>query len=121
VTAASSDQAPERLSLWRLIAGLGVIAILVAALCIAGSVYLRNIRLDRYMRSLAADPATVSLSDAAIARRILDRAHALDLPVETHDVTVKRTGGQPYIQIGKYSAETSIGRIDLRLPAASSR
>ncbi|HVV46021.1 MAG TPA: hypothetical protein VHC72_12490 [Bryobacteraceae bacterium] len=104
-----------------MIAGFGVIAVFVLALCVAASVYLENYRLDRYMRSLAADPAAVSLSDAEITGRILDRAHSLGLPVQMTDVTVTRAHGQVQIRIGKYTTETSIGRIDLRLPAASSR
>lgn len=120
MTAALSEKTPARLPLWRLIAGFGVIAVFVLALFVAGSVYLENFRLDGYMRSLAANPASVSLSDAEIAGRILDRAHSLDLPVQTTDVTVTRTYRQVQIHISKYTAETSIGRMDLRLPAASS-
>jgi hypothetical protein len=121
VTASLPEESPARLPFWRLAAGFGVIAIFVLALCVAASVYLENYRLDRYMRSLAADPASVSLSDGEITGRILDRAHSLGLPVRTTDVTVTRTGGQVQIHIGKYTTETAIGRIDLRLPAASSR
>jgi hypothetical protein len=103
-----------------LIAGFGVIAIFALALFVAGAVYLENFRLDSYMRSLAGNPAGVSLSDAEIAVRILDRAHSLGLPVQASDVTVTRPHGQLRIHIDKYTTETSIGRMDLRLPAASS-
>lgn len=104
-----------------MIAGFGVIAILVLALFVAGSVYLENFRLDRYMRSLAVDPASVTLSEAEITSRILDRAHSLGLPLHASDVTVTRANGRPHIHIDKYTTETVIGRMDLRLPAASSR
>ena len=120
MTAALPEESPARLPLWRLIAGFGVIAVFVLALFVAGSVYFENFRLDGYMRSLAADPASVSLSDAEITRRILDRAHSLRLPVRATDVTVTRTHAQVQIHIGKYTTETPIGRMDLRLPAASS-
>jgi hypothetical protein len=120
VTAALPEETPRRLPLWRLIAGFGVIALFALALIVAGSVYLENFRLDGYMRSLAADPASVSLSDAEIAGRILDRAHSLGLPLRAGDVTVMRSAGRTHIHIGKYRAETSIGRMDLRIPAASS-
>lgn len=120
MTAALPEETPARLPLWRLIAGLGVIAVFVLALFVAGSVYLENFRLDGYMRSLAANPASVSLSDAEIAGRILDRAHSLGLPVQATDVTVTRAYGHVRIHIGKYTTETSLGRMDLRLPAASS-
>jgi hypothetical protein len=120
VTASLPEESPARLPLWRLIAGFGVIAIFVLALFIAGSVYLENYRLDRYMRTLAADPASVSLSDGEITARILGRAQSLGLPVRRSDVTVTRTHGEVHIRIGKYTSETAIGRMDLRLPAASS-
>ncbi len=120
MTAAVPEETPARLPLWRLIAGFGVIAVFILALIVAGTVYLENFRLDGYMRSLAADPASVSLSDAEIAGRILEHAHSLGLPVQATDVTVARTHGKVQIHIGKYTAETSIGRMDLRLPAASS-
>ena len=64
---------------------------------------------------------SVSLSDSEIAGRILERAHALGLPVHATDMTVTRTGRQLHIHIAKYTTETSIGRMDLRLPAASSQ
>ena len=86
MTAALPEKTPARLPLWRLIAGFGVIAVFVLALFVAGSVYLENFRLDGYMRSLAANPASVSLSDAEIAGRILNRAHSLGLPVRMTDV-----------------------------------
>lgn len=121
MTAALPESSSESLPLWRLIAGLGVIAIFVIALIVAGSVYLENYRLDGYMRSVAADPASVALSDSEIVTRILDRAHALGLPLQATDVTITRANGQPHIHIAKYTAETAIGRMDLRLPAASSR
>lgn len=121
MTAALPDETPARLPLWRLIAGFGVIAILLLALFVAGSVYLENFRLDRYMRTLAADPASVSLSEADITGRILERAHSLGLPLHATDVTVTRSKGQPRIHLDRYTTETAIGRMDLRLPAASSR
>ena len=121
MTASLPEENPARLPLWRLVAGFGVIAIFVLALVVAGSVYLENYRLDGYMRSLAADPANVSLSDAEITGRILEHAHSLGLPVQATDVTVTRTSGQVHIHIGKYTTETAIGRMDLRLPAASSQ
>ncbi|HXE62299.1 MAG TPA: hypothetical protein VN519_02105 [Bryobacteraceae bacterium] len=121
MTAARAEEIPAHLPLWRMIAGFGVIAILVLALFVAGSVYLENFRLDRYMRSLAVDPASVTLSEAEITSRILDRAHSLGLPLHASDVTVTRANGRPHIHIDKYTTETVIGRMDLRLPAASSR
>jgi hypothetical protein len=120
VTAALPEETTAPLPLWRVIAGFGVIAIFLLALFVAGSVYLENFRLDGYMRSLAANAASASLSDAEIAGRILDRAHSLGLPVHATDVTVTRPHGQVKIHIDKYTTETSIGRMDLRLPAASS-
>lgn len=121
MTAAPADSDSTPLPLWRLIAGFGVIAIMLALLAAAGSVYLKNLRLDRYMRELAADPASLSLSDSFLTGRILERAKEFDLPLKTTDIAVVRVNGRPHIQISKYMVETSVVRMDLRMPAASSR
>ncbi len=112
---------PQRLPLWRAIAGFGVLAILCALLISAGFIYLDNYRLDRYMRDLASRPASVDLSDATLNRNILDRAQQLGLPVHATDIAIARDGGKLHITIAKYTVQTSLVRMDLRLPSANSR
>ena len=117
--AVASD--PPRLPVWRLITGFGVLGILIALLVIAGLVYLDNFRLDRYMRTLAAQPSSIAVSDAALSDNILARARQLDLPVHASDITVTRTAGRPHIRIARYTVQTDLVRLDLRLSEASSR
>ena len=110
-----------RLPVWRFIAGLAVLGSLVAVLVLAGLVYVDNFLLDRYMRALAAQPASATLSDAALSGSILARAKQLDLPVRAGDIRITRTDGRPHIRIAKYQVETNLGRLDLSLPEAASR
>lgn len=102
-------------------AGLGVLGILVLLLVLAGQVYIDNFRLDRYMNALAARPASAELSDTALRNSILERARQLDLSVQPSDVSVTRTDGRPHIRIARYSVQTYLVRMDLRLSEAVSR
>jgi hypothetical protein len=122
VTSSLSDGvSAEKLPLWRLIAGFAVLGTLVALLVTAALVYLDNYRLDSYMRSVAAAPASAPLSDGEITGDILDRAKQLGLSVQSSDVQITRPDGRPHIRIAKYSVQTQIVKMDLRLPEASSR
>jgi hypothetical protein len=95
-----------------------VLGILITLLMTAAVVYVDNFLLDKYMRTLAEQPG---LTDAALSDRILRRARQLNLPVAANDVTVTRAEGRPHVRIGKYSVQTYLGRMDLRLPEAASR
>jgi hypothetical protein len=120
VTASFSAE-QRKLPLWRVIAGFGLLGILVALLVVAGLVYLDNFRLDRYMRGLAEQPESAGLSDAALSDRLVARARDLGLPVQAGDISIIRTDGRPRIRIARYGVETPVGHMDLRLPEASSR
>jgi len=117
----NSQVAAAKLPLWRVVSGIGVLGILASLLVMAGSVYADNFVLDRYMRNLAAAPSSVAASDAELTRLIVQEAEGLGLAVHTSDVTVTREGGKPRIRIAKYSVQTKLVRMDLRLPEASSR
>jgi len=119
-----ADRTPadrQKLPLWRVIAGFGLLGILVALLVVAGLVYLDNFRLDRYMRGLAEQPESAGLSDAALSDRLVVHARELGLPVQSGDISITRTDGRPHIRIARYGVETPVGHMDLRLPEASSR
>lgn len=116
----ASVSTPEKLPLWRAIAGFGALGILVTLLVVAGLAYLDNYRLDGYMRTVAADPASGGAADDALRARILDRAAQLGLPVRSSDVKVTRDGGRLRIRIEKYGLQTPVVRMDLRMPAAES-
>jgi hypothetical protein len=123
VTASLSGSPSEtaKLPLWRLIAGIAVLAALAGLLVTAGLVYVDNFLLDRYMRALAQQPASIAQSDAALTSRILDRAKELDLPVHASDIGITRPDGRPHIRIARYGVQTYLGRMDLRISEASSR
>lgn len=110
-----------KLPLWRLVAGFGLLGILIALLVVAGLVYLDNFLLDRYMRRLAEQPESAGLSDAALSDRLLARARSLDLPVQPGDISITRTGGTPHIRIARYRVETPVAHMDLSLSEARSR
>jgi hypothetical protein len=117
----ADGSARQKLPLWRVIAGFGLLGVLVALLVIAGLVYLDNFRLDRYMRALAEQPESVGLSDSALSDRLVVRARDLGLPVTADDISITRADGRPHIRIARYGVETPVGHMDLRLPEASSR
>jgi hypothetical protein len=122
VTASSELQSDQtRLPVWRAVAGIAVLGTLVFLLVVAGLVYVDNFRLDRYMHTLAEQPASRTISDAALASSILQRAGELHLPLSAADIAITRTNGHPHIQIGKYTVQTPLLRLDLRLPGSSSR
>jgi hypothetical protein len=121
MTATLPASAPRRLPLWRLVTGLLVLGTLFALLLVAVLVYVDNFRLDRYMRALVAQPASAGLSDTALTDNVLVRAAQLGLPVRAADVEISREGGRPVMKIAKYSVQTKLLRLDLRLPEASSR
>ena len=123
MTASLPDSGPEavRLPVWRLVTGIAVLGILVALLVMAAVVYVDNFLLDRYMRALAEQPASIALTDGDLKDRILSRARELDLPVRARDIGVTRVNGSPHIRIAGYAVQTYVGRMDLRLPAAESR
>ena len=119
--AADLPSDPRKLPWWRVIAGFGLLGILVALLVIAGRVYLDNFRLDRYMRAVAAAPESVGRSDSFLSGEVVGYAQGLGLPVRRSDVSVTRTDGRPHIRIARYRVETPVGHMDLRLPEASSK
>ncbi len=123
MTAAFSDpeQNEAKLPLWRLISGLAVLATLVLLVVLAGQVYIDNFRLDRYIKDLAAQPASANLSDSVILNDILERAKQLDLPIQRSGISVTRFDGKPHIRIDRYGVQTYLVRMDLRLPEAASR
>ena len=93
----------------------------MALLVVASLVYLDNFRLDRYMQTLAEQPESVGLSDAALSYRLVVRARELGLPVQSGDISITRTDGRLRIRIARFGVETPVGHMDLRLPEASSR
>ncbi len=120
MTAPVAEAAP-RLPLWRLLGGIAILGTLLTLLVIAGFAYMDNFRLDRYMRDLAAGSDSTALSDTALTNAILRKADELSLPVHASDIEVTRPGGRVHIRIAKYTLQTEVVKLDLRLPEAVSR
>ena len=119
MTASPAEAA--KLPVWRLISGLGVLAVLAGSLILASLVYLQNFRLDSYMRALAEQANSAQTSDSALTAGILAQAKQLDLPLHPYDIQITRANGRPHIRIEKYTVQTAFGKLDLRMPAAASR
>lgn len=107
------------LPLWRAVGGFAVLGTLVSLLLLAASVYVENFRLDRYARSLAHERSSATISDAALTTSVLQRAKELDLPLPPGDISITRVDGQVQIRIAKYTIQTPVLRMDLRVPGSS--
>lgn len=76
--------------LLRPIAGVAVLLIMAALGVILIPPYVENFKLQRFVNELIDDPATASLPPEVIRERIVTRAAALGVPVESRDVEVKQ-------------------------------
>jgi hypothetical protein len=93
------DAPPPTLPLWRLIAGIAVLACFLGVLAALAPVYIDNLWLGRYVRSLAAAPNAVTTPDEILRSEVLQRAAQLNLPVQPGDVLIARRGGKLQLQI----------------------
>jgi hypothetical protein len=121
--AVPADSAPLRLPLWRLIAAILVLAGMAGVLLALAPVYLEDLQLLRYVRSLAHSANAASLSDDALRSAVLTRARQLDLPVESGDIRISHTDGKLQLEM-KYAVQMDfpLYQVDLHFhPAASSR
>jgi len=107
----------ERLPLWRLITGFGILLGFAAVIVFLAPVYIDNYRLRGYMRDLA---ASSSESDDQFRTDVLARAHQLDLPLVGSDVVVTRPNGRAHLET-KYKVKMDLGiyPVDLHLGASS--
>ena len=110
----------ERLAVWRLIAGLGILAGFIAVIAFLAPVYIDNYRLGRYMGDLASDSSAVSETDDQLRTEVVDRAHRLDLPLRGADVQVTHPNGRPHLETRyKVKMDLAIYPVDLHMSAAS--
>lgn len=91
----------DKLPLWRLIAGVLVLAAMAGVLLALAPVYFENLQLGRYLRTAVADRDT---SDQAIQTGILARAKQLGLPVQPDEIKISHPGGKREVQI-RYAVE----------------
>jgi Domain of unknown function (DUF4845) len=107
-----------KLPLWRLIAGLAVLALFAAVLIALAPVYIENYRLARYVHSLAAAPASQTTPDESLRAQVIAEAHQLDLPVAPGDVHISHSGGRVQLQAAyRVQMNLSLYRVDLHMSA----
>jgi hypothetical protein len=111
---------PEKLPLWRLIAGILVLLGMAGILAALAPVYFEDYQLRQYIRSLVKTPAT---PDDALRAAVLTRARQLDLPVQPGDIQITRPNGKLELQM-KYAVQMDfpLYQVDLHFhPSATGR
>jgi len=101
----------NKLPLWRLIAGIAVLASFAVVIAFLTPVYIDDFRLWIYDRSLP------SAADDKLIAEVVSKARALDLPVKPADIHVLHEGSKTRIQL-RYTVEMNLGiyPVDLHFP-----
>jgi hypothetical protein len=120
---ATADAKTAALPLWRLIAGIAVLACFLGVIAALAPLYIDNFRLGRYVRALAAGANAATTLDEMLRAQVLARAGQLDLPVLPADVLVTHHGGQLQLQVNyRVRTDLALYPVDLHFhPEASSR
>jgi hypothetical protein len=120
---ATADAKTAALPLWRLIAGIAVLACFLGVIAALAPLYIDNFRLGRYVRALAAGANAATTLDEMLRAQVLARAGQLDLPVQPADVLVTHHGGQLQLQVNyRVRTDLALYPVDLHFhPEASSR
>ena len=110
----STETAPQKLPLWRLILGIAVLGAMVTVLLSLAPVYLENYRLQQYLTQLARDPGFAATPDDALRREVQAKATALLLPLRLSDIQITRAEGGLKLQMA-YAVGMNLGlyRVDL--------
>src|SRR3954469_6743616 len=111
---------PEKLPLWRLLAGLLVLVAMAGVLLALAPVYFENMQLSRYLQTLVSGG---DRPDPEIQSAVLTRARQLDLPVLADEVKISRPNGKLEVQI-KYAVQMdfSLYQVDVHFhPHARAR
>lgn len=104
----------EKLPLWRLMSGIGVLGSLAAMLLSLLPIYVRNHELAGYVRTVASGE---NAPDTEMTAGIVKKARELNLPVQPADVHVEHRDGRARIRL-RYIVETPF-RVDLHLRAGN--
>ncbi len=101
----------NKLPLWRLIAGIAVLASFAAIVVFLTPVYVDDYRLYRYAHSLPEAP------DETLIAEVVTKAHSLDLPVKPTDVHIVHSGARPKIEL-RYTVKMDllVYPVDLHFP-----
>jgi len=75
-------------SRWRIAAAVFVLAVLVGFAGLISPIYLHNLELQEFVTGVAQRDASQPPPDDVLRSQVLDKAHALDLPVTEDEVHV---------------------------------
>jgi cell division protein FtsL len=78
----------NQVPLWRIVAAIVVLAVLVLFAVLFAPVYVHNLELQNFVADVAARQDTQSKSDDLVRTWVLDKAHQLDLPVHADNVKI---------------------------------
>ena len=99
-----------------------VLAGLLFFLALFAPVYFRNLQLQNFVSNLGARRDAASLSDDVLRTWVLDKAHALDLPVKRDNVTITHEPEGRHIEV-RYQVDMNLPGYSVKLhfyPAAGS-
>jgi len=107
---------PQKLPLWRLIAGILVLATLCGVLAALAPVYLEDYQLRQYMRSLVKQHDAAAVGDDNLRAEVTTHAQQFHLPVRASDIQVSHDGGKLHLQL-KYVVQMDfpLYQVDLHL------
>ena len=81
----------SHVSRWRMVAAAAVLTALLAFTAMFAPIYYRNLELQNYVSGVAQRVENQTNSDDVLRTWVLDKAHALDLPVKEDNVHVIRS------------------------------
>ena len=113
----------NRVPRWRIAAAVVILAGLVYFLTIFAPIYIRNLRLQRYVSSVTQTVENAAKPDDLLRTWVLDKAHELNLPVAANNVHIRRTTDRLHIDVRYFVRVDLPGyTVDLHFyPGAGSR
>lgn len=97
----------RRVPVWRLVAGLLVLAGLAFFLAIFTPIYVHNYQLQGFVDSLTRSGANQARPDGELASQVVSEAHRLDLPVTADNVHIIRQADAVRIDV-RYQVEVDL-------------
>ena len=119
----TTAQTEGRVARWRIVAGIAVLAALVAITARLTPIYFHNQELQGYVGELAQSSGIESVPDPALRARVMEKAQDLGLPVREDNVRVYRSPEGVRIDV-RYVVRVDLGiyAVDLHFyPGAGSR
>ncbi len=73
---------------WRIAAGIAVLLALLGIVAVFTPIYIHNLQLQSFVASLTQSASNSQNVDDRLRAQVLDKAHALNLPVTANDVQI---------------------------------